>query len=302
MEATVNYLSKDSLYAQITHLELLDKPSDLNIRNFSTFITRSSNKLSLTNIFIALMRTRIRMNKVDMELPKAHVYDFPLEADVYLQDIAKPFAMPLSHFTTPLKLHVVCGGDIDRYLFKNIKVTTPDNRLLITGQGDLCDVTKKRDLTLHFWDLKLSAVKGIKEQIVDHFSKKVNLKMTKQLRALGDIRYTGKVDIAFRREDISGTLFTKFGNLNFDFTLDGNTRRMKGTMSTDTLNLGAVMNIKKLYIARTKASYDFDITSKRKAKALGIKRKGRLPIGSLQAYVGAGQYGSFSVRNFTANM
>ena len=302
MEATVNYLSKDSLYAQVTHLEMLDKPSDLDIRHFSTFINRSGNKLTATNIYIAMMRTRVRINKVDIDIPKVHVYDFPLEADVYLQDLAKPFATPLSHFTTPLKLRVICGGDIDRYLFKNIDVTTTDNRLHITGQGDLCDVSKKRDLTLHFWDLHMTAVRGIKEQIVNHFSKKVNLKMTKQMKALGDVEFKGKVGIAFRREDISGTLFTKYGNLSFDFTLDGNTRHMTGTMSTDSLDLGSIMNIKKLHVARTRASYDFDITSKRKAKALGIKKKGRLPIGTLKANVGFGSYGSFKVKNLAANM
>ena len=126
--------------------------------------------------------------------------------------------------------------------------------------------------------------------------------MIKQMKALGDVKYTGKVGIFFRREDISGTLFTKYGNLNFDFTLDGNTRHMKGTMSTDSMDLGTIMNIKKLKIANTRASYDFDITSKRKAKALGIKRKGRLPIGSLKAVVGFGSYGSFKVKNLAANM
>ena len=302
MEATVNYLSKDSLYAQLTHMELLDKPSNLDIRHFSTFINRRGNRISATNIFIAMMRTRVRINKVDIDIPGVHVYDFPLEADVYLQDLAKPFATPLSNFTTPLKLRLVCGGNIDRYLFKNIKINTLDNRLNITGEGDLCDVTKKRDLSLHFWDLKMTAVNGVKEQLVNHFSKKVNLKMIKQMKALGDVKYTGKVGIFFRREDISGTLFTKYGNLNFDFTLDGNTRHMKGTMSTDSMDLGTIMNIKKLKIARTRASYDFDITSKRKAKALGLKRKGRLPIGSLKAVVGFGSYGSFKVKNLAANM
>ena len=302
MQATVNYISKDSLYAQINHLELLDKPSDLDIRHFSSFINRSGKRITATNIFIAMMHTRVRMNKVDIDIPRVQVHDFPLEADVYLQDLAKPFATPLSNFTTPLKLRLVCGGDIDRYLFKNIHITTLDNRLVITGEGDLCDVTKKRDLTLHFWDLKMSAVKGVKEQIVNHFAKKVNLKMTKQLKALGDISYTGKVGIAFRREDIAGTLFTKYGNLNFDFTLDGNTRHMTGTMSTDSMDLGSIMNIKKLSIARTRATYDFDITSKRKAEALGIKRKGRLPIGSLKANVGFGSYGSFKVKNLAADM
>ena len=302
MEATVNYVSKDSLYAQLTHMELLDRPSNLDIRHFSTFINRSGNRITATNIYIAMMRTRVRINKVDIDIPGVRVYDFPLEGDVYLQDLAKPFATPLSHFTTPLKLRLVCGGNIDRYLFKNIKINTYDNRLNITGEGDLCDVTKKRDLSLHFWDLKMTAVKGIKEQLVNHFSKKVNLKMTKQLKALGDIKYTGKVGIFFRREDISGTLFTKYGNLNFDFTLNGNTRHMTGTMSTDSMDLGSIMNIKKLYIARTRASYDFDITSKRKAAALGIKRKGRLPIGTLKAVVGFGSYGAFKVKNLVANM
>ena len=194
------------------------------------------------------------------------------------------------------------GGDIDRYLFKKIRITTADQRLLITGEGDLCDVTKKRDLTLHFWDLFLEASDGIKEQIVNHFSKKVRLKMQREMKALGNVRYKGKVGIFFRRQDISGTLFTRYGDVDFAFTLDGNTRHMSGTMNTDSLNLGAIMNVKNLHISRMNAVYDFDITSKRKAKMLGIKRKGRLPIGMLNATLGAGKYGSFNIKNLKANI
>jgi hypothetical protein len=194
------------------------------------------------------------------------------------------------------------GGDIDRYLFKKICITTNDQRLLITGEGDLCDVTKKRDLTLHFWDLFLDASDGIKEQIVNHFSKKVRLKMQREMKALGNVRYKGKVGIFFKRQDISGTLFTRHGDIDFAFTLDGNTRHMSGTMNTDSLNLGAIMNVKNLHISRMNAIYDFDITSKRKAKMLGLKRKGRLPIGKLNATLGAGKYGSFNVKNLKADI
>ena len=301
LEATVNYLSKDSLYAHVTHVEAVDRASGLDLRNFSAFLTRSKDKITLTNIFIGLMRTRIRINKVDMR--GTTIEDFPMEAKVHLQDIAKPFAPILSNFTTPLDLKLIVGGDIDRYLFKKIRITTPDQRLLITGEGDLCDVTKKRDLTLHFWDLFLEASDGIKEQIVNHFSKKVRLKMQREMKALGNVRYRGKVGIFFRRQDISGTLFTRYGDIDFAFTLDGNTRHMSGTMNTDSLNLGAVMHLKKdLHISRMNAIYDFDITSKRKAKMLGIKRKGRLPIGMLNATLGAGKYGSFNIRNLKANI
>ena len=300
LEATVNYLSKDSLYAHITHVEAVDRASGLDVRNLSAFLARSKDKITLTNIFIAMMRTRIRINKVDMR--GTTVEDFPMEAKVYLQDIAKPFAPILSNFTTPLDLKLVVGGDIDRYLFKKICITTNDQRLLITGEGDLCDVTKKRDLTLHFWDLFLDASDGIKEQIVNHFSKKVRLKMQREMNALGDVRYKGKVGIFFKRQDISGTLFTRHGDIDFAFTLDGNTRHMSGTMNTDSLNLGAIMNVKNLHISRMNAIYDFDITSKRKAKMLGLKRKGRLPIGKLNATLGAGKYGSFNVKNLKADI
>lgn len=300
LEATVNYLSKDSLYAHITHVEAVDRASGLDLRNFSAFVTRNKEKITLTNIFIGMHRTRIRINKVDMK--GTTIEDFPMEGKVYLQDIAKPFAPILSNFTTPLDLKLVVGGDIDRYLFKKIRITTPDQRLLITGEGDLCDVTKKRDLTLHFWDLFLEASDGIKEQIVNHFSKKVRLKMQREMKALGNVRYKGKVGIYFRRQDVSGTLFTRYGDVDFAFTLDGNTRHMSGTMNTDSLNLGAIMNVKNLHIARMNAVYDFDITSKRKAKMLGIKRKGRLPIGKLNATLGAGKYGSFHVKNLKASL
>jgi hypothetical protein len=298
LEATVNYLSKDSLYAYVTHIEAVDRASGLDVRNLSAFVSRSKDKITLTNIFLGLMRTRIRISKVNMK--GTTIEDFPMEAKVYLQDIAKPFAPVLSNFTTPLDLKLVVGGDIDRYLFKKIRITTPDQRLLITGEGDLCDVTKKRDLTLHFWDLFLEASDGVKEQIVNHFSKKTRLKMLREMKALGAVRYKGKVGIFFKRQDISGTLFTRYGDIDFAFTLDGNTRHMSGTMNTDSLNLGAIMNVKNLHISRMNAIYDFDITSKRKAKMLGLKRKGRLPIGKLNATLGAGKYGSFNVKNLKA--
>ena len=300
LEATVNYLSKDSLYAHITHVEAVDRASGLDMRNFSAFVTRNRDNITLTDIFIGMMRTRIHINKVNMR--GTTIEDFPMEAKVYLQDIAKPFAPILSNFTTPLDLKLVVGGDIDRYLFKKIRITTADQRLLITGEGDLCDVTKKRDLTLHFWDLFMEASDGIKEQIVNHFSKKVRLKMQREMKALGNVRYKGKVGIFFRRQDISGTLFTRYGDVDFAFTLDGNTRHMSGTMNTDSLNLGAIMNVKNLHISRMNAVYDFDITSKRKAKMLGIKRKGRLPIGMLNATLGAGKYGSFHIKNLKASI
>lgn len=300
LEATVNYLSKDSMYAHVTHINAVDMASGLDVRHLSTFVTRSGEKITLTNIFIGLMRTRIRINKVDMR--GTTIDDFPMEAKVYLQDIAKPFAPILGNFTTPLDLKLVVGGDIDRYLFKKIRITTSDERLLITGEGDLCDVTKKRDLTLHFWDLFMNASGGIKEQIVNHFSKKVRLKMQREMKALGDVRYKGKVGIFFRRQDISGTLFTRYGDVDFAFTLDGNTRHMSGTLNTDTLNLGAIFNIKNLGVSRMNAMYDFDITSKRKAKLLGLKPKGRLPVGMLNAYVGSGRYGSLRVKNLKAEM
>lgn len=302
----VSDLNKDTIRIYLDHLDSYDEDSGLDIKNFTSHIDVTKKDIILTNATIALASTRIKMRQVHLEFQspsKMQIHDFPFTAKVYLQDIAKPFAPPLSHFTTPLNLDLIVGGDLDRILFKNIVITTLDKRLRLTAQGDLCDVTKKRALCLHFTDIHLDARSGIKDIIINHFSKKVRMKMVRQMRAVGDISYSGTLGIFFKRQEVAGRLYTKFGNVDFGFAIDGWTKFLKGWMKAPgELRLGDVMNAPGFSIFGAQAKYNVNISKKSKVSLISRSKGGRLPVGDLQATIDKAKYKSMPVKGISANL
>ena len=303
LDATIHKANKDTLLMTLNQMTLNEKQSGINIRRLQTEIERYGNDITLNGTRIALAHTTVDIKKISAELLQDKTRLFRLtnacnvSSHVMLTDIARPFAPPLANFTTPLELTVTVGGDLKRLLFKNIRVTTQDRRLSLSSSGDLCNTLEKQNLCLHFNGISLSARGGIKEQIVSHFAKQIRLKMMKQMAAIGDITYNGTLGIYYKREDISGRLGTKYGNINFAFTLDGRSKYMTGTMSTDAVDLGSIMNIKGLQIGNTRASYSFNTSSKR-----GRKNGGRLPQGWLKATIDGAKYKIISFSDIHADM
>lgn len=307
VEADMDYITPDSIRGRLTHLSAYDRASGLYIKNLTAVVTRVHDTLTAHKLCLNLQRTAIKSERMETYLLRdntGRVTDLAvtpslLTANVVLRDISKPFAPVLSDFTTPLDLTVQTGGTLTRLLFSDIRVSTPDKRLRLTANGDMCDVLKKRDLRLHFQDIKLDARKGIKETIIGHFSKKVRMKMVRQMRKIGDIRYHGSMGIYFKREDFTGTLFTKYGNADFTFTINGRTKYMTGTISTDSLGLGSVMNVKGLSSIKASATYAFNVASKSKRP---VKNNGRLPIGWMKAHVDSARFKGVNFSNVSAMM
>lgn len=208
----------------------------------------------------------------------------PISARVILKDFAIYKARALNNFTTPLNLTAEADGELDKLNLRNIHVTTDDKRLNLTTHGVMLDITKKQQFKFHFKDVNLSARNGIKEQIVNHFSKQVNLKMQEQMRALGDISYKGYFNIYRWKQDFHGTLLTKFGNINVNFNLDGKTRYMNGTLDVKNYDIGKVMKVKQVGKISFAAKFNFDIAGKKAAKKLGRVR-GKLPRGTLSGVI-----------------
>ena len=339
-DLTVSNLKSDTIKVYIDHLDAFDKDSGLDIKNFTSYVDITKKDIFLTDATIALARTRIKMKKVHLEYQtvkgaaaeekgaaaevkasgaktsaesgtgakpkstfKMKINDFPFTAKVYLQDIAKPFAPPLSNFTTPLNLDLVVGGDLDRILFKNILITSFDKRLRLTAQGDLCDVTKKRALCLHFNNIHLDARSGIKDIIINHFSKKVRMKMVRQMRAIGDISYSGTLGIFFKRQEVAGRLYTKFGDVDFGFSINGWTKFLTGWMKAPgELKLGDVMNAPGFSIFNAQAKYNVNISKKSKVSLISRAKGGRLPVGELQATIDKAKYKTMPINGISANL
>ncbi|MCF0202858.1 MAG: hypothetical protein HUK08_05780 [Bacteroidaceae bacterium] len=302
LKANINLsqVKEGTVTARITHLDAVDKGSSLILKNLTAGVVASKDIIKLPDLMIKMPRTKLSASNVNIHTKNFHIDEFPITADAYLQDLAKPFAKRLSDFSTPLKLSLRAGGNLDRFYFKNILVTSFDNRLHMTAQGDLCNVTKKQALCLHFTNINLTARKGIKEQIANHFSKKIRLKMMREMKAVGDIKFNGTLGIFYKLIKVGGLLSCKHTNLNFNFGLDGKTHFMTGSASTQSVDLGAIVNMKDLWIGPTKADFSIDLTNKKKRPA--ATRHGRLPIGKLKARISEAKVSIAKFRDISANV
>lgn len=315
-DITIEKAAKDSVSLVVHHLNADDKDSGLHIRGMTTKMRMEGKNISLYDLQIDFGKVSwLRFDSIhasysvtplstDAQKKKKVAFNVKpakLHAYVDLRDIAKPFAPVLSHFSTPLNLSTVVGGTQERIYFKAITVSNNDSRLRLKAQGDLCKVLEKHNLSLHFYKISLDARHGIKEQIVNHFAKKVRLKMTRQMKAVGDVRFDGSLGVFYKKERVAGKLSTDFGNVDVNFTIDGRTKYMTGTMSTDSLEIGTVMNVKGLGPVKARANYSFDTASKKRLDKQG-GHHGRLPIGWLKADVDNARFKMIRFKHISAEM
>lgn len=295
LQANLQSKGRKGIKAEVKHLLLHDHGSGLFIKHLEAKLNHDSKGTKIEDMHLELEKTVMNMHPITMHLgpstidsltgkkkPNISFEPFDIEADVWLPDIAQPFAPVLSSFITPLRLRVTVGGNIDRFTFDQVMVSTPDDRLHITTQGDMCHITNKTGMQLHFNDIKLHANRHVKDEIISHFAKKMKLKMMQQIQAVGNIQFNGTLQVQYKKELIAGTLFTHMGNVTTQFTIDDQTHFMHGTLKTDSLNLGDLMNINDLGNLHGNASFDFDIASKHKATDPRIIH-GHLPHGNLIA-------------------
>lgn len=310
LHATLHKAAEDSTHANIDHFNFIDHNSGLDIREFATNIAFSRQHITTSEIQLCLPNTSVKIDRlntiIDSQEPRDggkrkttfHVEPCRLVADVDLRDISKPFAPRLADFTTRLHLETKVEGTLEQMNFKNTHVTSLDKRLKLTTSGYIRNINKdKHALRLHFHNINLTANKGIKEQIVKHFAKHIRLKMVRQMEALGDIKFHGHFTHQYRQESVVGILYTQFGNLATDFKLDADSHLMTGTMSTDSLEVGKLMDIPDLGAVNCSGHFCFDIHSGKKYHS-----HGRLPIGNLDVEVDGARYGMLHVKRIQANI
>lgn len=314
IDLTVEELRKDLVHFNIDRLEAKDKESGIDVKKLAAEVRIKDDSINIDNLhftfgkatYLQFGKLRLTYSKHaaangEKKKPEIEIAPVHLKANVDLRDISAAFAPTLSHFSTPLRLDVNVGGNLDRIYFNKIRVRSRDERLRLNANGDLCHVTEKERLSLHFFNIHLDARNGIKEQIINHFAKKVKLKMKNQMKAIGDIKFDGTLNIFQKKEKIAGCLQTQFGNVNAYFVVDGNTKFMTGSMSTDSLELGKIMNVKKLGPVKARALYSFDTASNKKG-ANSAKRHGGLPIGWLKAEVDNARFRMIHFKHISAEM
>ena len=305
LSADILYTGKDSITARLTRGCVKDTIGGIDLTDLKSDIAIIGKKVHLTNTVVQQTTTRLDIPKAELRLPdkkkgKTLSYDADsIYGRAILKDISKPFAPVLNKFTIPLNLRLALNGTDKGMNFRSIHINTDDNKLIINATGNLRDLTGGRKLNLHFFVHDMVAKPGIKDKIINQFT--VKKYMMYQLYALGVIKYHGDFDILWKKQKFRGVLNTEKGDIDFNFEVDGANKYLTGNVSTDSLKLGELFQLKRLGDIDCSASFCVDI-SKERTKEMRKEKEGKLPIGNVKADVKKVQYRNITLKNIVADI
>jgi hypothetical protein len=301
----INATDKDTIRAELNHLEARDSISGIDIRDISTKIKMAGKQLWLSDVNIQQMQTTLHIDSAHIYLPNKKDSTMlsyntgRITGTAYLKDISRAFAPVLSRFTLPLNLSLTMSGTDNTMSFKDVKVNTADKRLTIAATGNIKELKSKENMNITFNVSRMYARSGIKEKIISMFP--VKRMMMKQLHNLGNISYTGSFRIIRKEERFWGRLNTAAGSLQFLFWLDERNKYVVGNAKSDNLDFGKVMELKNLGKISASAEFKIDISKPRTA-VMRRQKGGKLPIGNIKATVVDCSYKGIHVRNLDATV
>lgn len=296
-------IGKERITGHLNEFKAKDSITGIDIRNLQTKFEYTKGKIDLSNLIVQQKSTILNATSGEILLPdKKEGREFSYSIGVitgraYLQDISRTFAPVLKNFKLPLNVSLTMRGNSEAISFRNVKVSTNDNKLQLAATGDITNLRDKYKLIVKFDVSRMHAKPGVAEQIINQFATKKL--MMKQLKNLGDINYTGSFSVIYKKEIFGGLLKTGAGNLSFNFTLDNVKKDIVGKVSTKNLQLGKVINMKKLGPIEASADFNIDISKQRKTE-MRKETGGKLPIGSFNAKVDDAAYMGVHIRNLTA--
>ncbi len=296
LNACVTQPRRDTYDISIDDVKFYDRAGGLQVNQLKLKTLVDKEKVKVSDFMLKMQNTRVKMDSFTIDLKKKEIpTPFALAADVMLEDISKPFSPVLFYFRTPLQLTTHVSGPLHALNLNDITIQTPDKRLTLTARGCMDGLFGRKEmLNLQFRDIDLRATHNMKEQLVMHFAKTMRLKMLRQMRAVGDIRFEGSLDVLYRKEVIAGKLSTQYGNINTRFTLDDNTKYMTGYLTTQSVEMGKLMNIPKLGPVKCRIDFDLNISRKSPRPATALP-DGRLPMGRIRAKVYDANYDMLTV-------
>ena len=301
----INATDKDTIRAELNHLEARDSISGIDIRDISTKIKMAGKQVWLSDVNIQQMQTTLHIDSAHIYLPNKKDSTMlsyntgRITGTAYLKDISRAFAPVLNRFTLPLNLSLTMSGTDNTMSFKDVKVNTADKRLTIAATGNIKDLKSKENMNITFNVSRMYARSGIKEKIISMFP--VKRMMMKQLHNLGNISYTGSFRIIRKEERFWGRLNTAAGSLQFLFWLDERNKYVVGNARSDNLDFGKVMELKNLGKISASAEFKIDISKPRTA-VMRRQKGGKLPIGNIKATVVDCSYKGIHVRNLDATV
>ena len=300
MELMVNHLGKDTANISMTKFVAVDTITGFNVKTLKFRAGINKQAAYLREITLQQENTVLNFDSATIVLPsKKEGRKFAFQTSrmtgtTILKDISRPFAPVLKNFTMPLDLSLLFSGTDTTLVFKDVEVNSQDKRLTIHADGGITHLNVPQDLAVRFHVKDMLAKGDIKEEIISMFAGKKL--MMKQLKNLGDLRYTGDFAILWKREEFQGKVGTAAGSLNFNFAIDENDKYITGSANTGRIHLGKVLEMKDVGDVALNANFKIDIHKERTAQ-MRKKYGGKMPIGNVNAVVREASYKGVKIKN-----
>ncbi len=298
MKLSVDYIEDGVVHGHLNEMTACDTITGIDIRKLQCEFTANKEGMRLEDVQIQQGDIHLQFVRGDMAFPnkktgaKLKYFTSTISGTAVLKSISRPFAPVLKGFTLPLSLSVRMDGDENGMRFHDVKVTRPDNNLVIKAKGFITGLKNKYQLNVHFDVQSMTARNSEIIRIINQFT--IRKFMMKQLKALGTIRYHGSFDVLWKKEKFRGTINTNAGDINFNLTLDELSKYLTGHAQADAIEIGKVMDMNKIGPVSAEADFKFDYSKPRTAL---MRRKigGKLPIGHVKATVQKASYGAVSI-------
>jgi len=304
MRLTASYLSKDSISLLVENLAVRDTVTGIDLHDLAFAVQANRQVTHVSDFKLHQGSTELSFASADIQLPNKDNSPLsyatsPISATVYLKDIARPFTPVLRTFVMPLSLNARLEGEGDKMRFRDVHVWTTDKALDIRATGGIEHLRDKQQRLVHF-DITPMHTTGHKAmKIIDQLA--IKKFMLKQLEALGHLSFRGRMDIRRKVEHFRGAVQTDVGALGLDLTIDGMDKRVRGSVQTDSLKLGQVINMPAIGKVGCTADFQFDF-SKERTRRMRKRVGGKLPMGSVTAHVTQASFKKIKVSDLDANI
>ena len=300
LNATLDYMSLDSLHGKVTRCVAVDKVNGIDVRDLRFGFAANRHRIHVNDVTLRQVDSRASFASGDIYLPDG-VHDFSFKTSVikvhaFLSNIAHAFAPDLAKFTMPVQATAVMSGTLEQINLIDVHLCTPDNHFQALASGTVRGFRypEKHEIHAHIDVKQMTTTPGKVEEMLKQLP--VKRFMMKQLHGLGTISYAGSFDVFWKKEQFRGTLKTQTGDIDFNFTVDGLNKYLTGSASTASLDAGKLLDMHKIGKASLSAEFKFDISGPRTA-AMRRNRGGKLPIGEASAHVDEASYGILKVHD-----
>ena len=301
LNITLKHLGKDSIVLSLDRGVARDTTAGFDVRKLQAKAKIVGKQVHLRDIVVQQIGTTVNIDTAYIKMPQKKKGDSIffyrtslIKGRTQLRDISRPFAPVLSRFVLPLNFHTRMSGDANGMRFSDVFVWTDDKQLTINASGFIKNLKDKYKLNVHFDVNKMTARGGIKAKIINQFV--VKKFMMKQVDRLGTIGYIGSFDVLWKREIFRGLLTSPHGNMSFTFQVDDLNKYLSGSVKSNSLALGKIMDMPDVGNVGASADFRFDISKPRTAKMRRLKG-GKLPIGHINADIMQASYKFIKVKN-----